>query len=86
MGLMDDVSKSAVDILKKHLTPTEKERIRQDIKLYGDEWIHRGGLGHFAFGMYIRNMLRDMGISDYLVPTQNLDDYYVEWLERASDE
>lgn len=38
---------------------------------------------HFGWGMAVRNYLRKGGIDEAALPTHNLDDYYVEAVERA---
>ncbi|MBD3882111.1 hypothetical protein IFO70_10110 [Phormidium tenue FACHB-886] len=43
-----------------------------------DDWIT---CWHLGAGMQLRNMLRDHGLRDDLLPDKNWDDYYIQVLE-----
>lgn len=41
---------------------------------------------HFTWGMAVRNLLRDKGYGEKYFDVDNLDDYYVELIEKAATE
>lgn len=80
-----EFKRDAVQMLRATLPAKIKEKIRADHAQYGVMWIHDGELGHFSFGMHVRNFLRQNGFRDELTPTGNLDDCYIPLLEAACD-
>lgn len=76
------VLKRATDVIS--LFPKEvKADITAAFEEFGPmEWVHKAPtLGHFFWGMGVRNMLRDAGLSDDLLPDGNWDDYYIQVIE-----
>lgn len=86
-----DIQERAKEILRNAIQPEDVELIKEGHSKYGDEWIHHVG-GHFFMGMAIRNLLRQNGLTDDLLPPveyeegqsySNWDDYYVQAVEAA---
>ncbi len=81
--LSPEIRARGVAILKEVIDEHDKEFVRQAIVQYGKcHWVHKL-MAHFGWGMWIRNQLRDHGLKDDMVPTNNLDDYYVQMVEEA---
>lgn len=79
-----DVLTRAVDVIRQKVRKDDQERIRADFGRFGEhDWIHQGGMGHHGGGMWIRNRLREEGLTDDLLPGNNWDDYYVQVIEVA---
>lgn len=78
------VKARGVEIIKTHLPANDLPLIANQIKHYGKvRWvidIHE----HFGWGMHVRNLLRQHGLTDDQVPSGNLDDYYVCLVEEAT--
>lgn len=89
----------AVEYLKAKLAPETKATVRGLVIEHGTHWIHKIPFGHFAFGMQIRNALRDV-VKDAELPAPvfpedtdfgphgqptsgNWDDYYISVIEDA---
>jgi hypothetical protein len=69
-----------VEFLKNEIQEETKDEIYKAYQDNGLNWI---GVGHFHFGMYIRNKLRSAGFLDECLPDGNWDDYYIQVLEDA---
>jgi len=72
----------AIKLLKQTLTSQTQDEIRMLHTTHGAPWIHEIPMGHFGFGMGIRNLLRKNGLTDDKAGG-NLDDYYVQLLEAS---
>ena len=60
---------------------SDSASFRLGIKKYGlNNWCIQSRF-HFSGGMAIRNSLRSFGVTDNLVPSANLDDYYTQLIE-----
>ena len=78
--LSEEVKTKAVDFLRTAFPEETKEEIRPLIANNPDHWC---SAHHFFWGMSVRNMLRDAGLKDDLLPSGNWDDYYVKAIEEA---
>jgi hypothetical protein len=69
-----DVLKKAIDVLDAEFARASWEaQIRNLRDNYGPAWV---SMIHHDFGTYIRNVLREAGLKDDLLPGGNWDDYY----------
>ena len=75
-----NVLDKAVNHFKQILSQGEKDEMLEDYQEAGVEWFTPN---HFGYGMYLRNELRKIGLTDDLLPDQNWDDYYIPVLEVA---
>lgn len=80
--LNDEFKKGAVEALATELPDEIKQEIRYLHAKHGAQWIHEIPMGHFGFGMQVRNLLRTKGFTDDKAGG-NLDDYYCQLLEAA---
>jgi len=71
----------AVVVFDKYLSHLKDDMGRSYDRLGATNWFEYS-FGHHAFGTYVRNLLRENGVTDDMVPTGNLDDYYVQMLEK----
>lgn len=71
-----------IAILKEVIPQNIQDDIRSMHKVDGSRWMTKS-CAHFTCGMYVRNQLRKGGLTDALVPSGNLDDYYVQLIEAA---
>jgi hypothetical protein len=72
----------AVKLLEKELDQATKDEIKAAHQKHGSKWIHSIPMGHFGFGMAVRNLLRQNDFTDAKAGG-NLDDYYCQLLEAA---
>lgn len=77
-----DVLEKAIEYLNQHLSEDDKEFLINEYnknRLLIDWFIPY----HNYDGMYLRNELRNIGLTDDLLPDKNWDDYYIQVLELA---
>jgi hypothetical protein len=79
-ALPRDIRDRALAVYEKELSESDKEWTRNEFAEHGDDWwvIDRW---HFEGGMYARNLLREAGLSDDLLPGGTWDDYYIQLIE-----
>jgi hypothetical protein len=81
-----EVISKAVSTFKKVLEkePELEKRMREVIQRRGSIfWIDEFPMFHFGVGMFLRNKLRENGLTDEVLPDKNWDDYYIQVLEAA---
>lgn len=69
-----------VNFLKSELSDETKTSIVELYNEKGSNWIDGH---HFGWGMSIRNLLRENGFADDMLPDKNWDDYYIQVVECA---
>jgi hypothetical protein len=80
--LSADFKVGAIKVLADELPDDIKQEIRYLHAKHGAHWIHEIPMGHFGFGMNVRNLLRSKGFTDAKAGG-NLDDFYCQLLEAA---
>lgn len=73
-----DVLERSMVIFDKHLSPADKPKL---ILAYNADPIYWIAPFHFYWGMSVRNLLRQNGLNDDLLPSGNWDDYYTQCVE-----
>lgn len=77
-----DILHKAVEVFQNDLKEGEKKFL---VNLYNSTESHRKALWfvdyHFYEGMGIRNLFRENGLLDDMLPSGNWDDYYVQVME-----
>lgn len=83
--LSPELLRGCVELLKERLTDAEKDMIRQAFRIHGPgQWVMNENL-HFALGLNVRNLLRQAGFGDEMLPLGNWDHYYTQVIEVALD-
>lgn len=81
--LSPEVVQKGSAILLQHLPEDAKEEVAKRYAQFGKHaWIYED-MAHFGFGMGVRNLLREQGLTDDMLPNGNWDDYYVSLIEHA---
>lgn len=75
-----ELRERCVEFLRKNLPENVQKQIRELYEKEGPEWWVPF---HFSWGMGIRNMLRDGGFRDDLLPCGDWDHYWVQVVEVA---
>lgn len=78
-----DVLATAVKIIQDNLSDAVKKEVTARFNKHGSHFWIFPDMGHFGFGMGVRNLLRENGLKDNLLPDKNWDDYYVAVIEYA---
>jgi len=78
-----DVLEKAVAILKAEIPASTLALVKSEIRKRPLDWI---APVHFGWGMTVRNLLRNKGLRDDLLPDKNWDDYYAAVIEIAVGE
>ena len=79
-SLPDEKKAPALQLLRDKIDLRGQEEMRIAIRKSPEDWYV---MGHFYFGMSVRNFLREHGFGEDYWPIWNLDDIYVHLLEEA---
>lgn len=79
-GRVQEALIAATIVIIGQILSEDLEKLVFDIREKPDTWATPY---HFGWGMWLRNQIRGLGVSDKDTPTGNLDDYYVKAVEIA---
>lgn len=83
--LPQSIKTRGIEILHTYLPQNDLPLVSEQIRQYGTViWIVKIQ-EHFGWGMAVRNLLRQHGLTDDMLPLPNWDEYYVMLVEDACE-